>query len=380
MTSLGVSHVFVQDGTAWCQVESRNGVLRVGNQLTRVVRQDGTIVEVGLIVQSIELASGQVMELQPTMSGRIRLVGTGIEAIQPWSLLENAAQWQYVPDGRPPMPGPTQGSTLDESERPRLLVTEAPDLSRVSTAFRLVLVIPQVIVLWALSVAAEFVVFLGWFAALATGRLPEWAGEFLANYLQYQARVYGYFYLLTDEYPPFALTPVSYPVHLELPQRGRLNRWSVLFRIFLLLPVYLVSILATLGWGVASLVIWLVVLVKGRFPTPLFQSTVAVLRFALRTTAYAFMLTSRYPQGLFGDQPADTPAASTAEPSDRVVLSTGAKSLVVTFLVLGVLGYAGYVAALVAAANAPTSASSISPTLASTRVGSLSQTEQHGRR
>lgn len=50
------------------------------------------------------------------------------------------------------------------------------------------------------------VVFLGWFAALATEWLPDWIRRFLVAYMRSVTRVNAYTYLLVDEYPPFAFT------------------------------------------------------------------------------------------------------------------------------------------------------------------------------
>ena len=68
MITLGVTHVLLQDGTAWCQVLCRRGVLRLGNQFTRLDQPDGSSVEVNLTVQSIELASAPSAELDTSIS------------------------------------------------------------------------------------------------------------------------------------------------------------------------------------------------------------------------------------------------------------------------------------------------------------------------
>ena len=46
---------------------------------------------------------------------------------------------------------------------------------RATVIFRIILAIPQFIVLFFLGIAAFFVSMIGWFAALFTGRLPEFA-------------------------------------------------------------------------------------------------------------------------------------------------------------------------------------------------------------
>ncbi len=398
MTALGVSDVLLQDGTAWCRVLCTRGVLRVGNELTQVLQPDGSVAQVHLTVEAIELAGGPAMELETHQTARIRLTGPGVELVQPGCSLENTRQWQFATDSRPPLPDSTgslaggSSGRLGEFERPRLYAYEAPALRRWTTAFRLILVIPHFIVISFLGLAAVILVFLGWFGALFTGRLPKSIGEFLEYYFEYRARLYGYYFLLTDEYPTsFTLTKVSSPIRLELPDRGPLNRWAVLFRIVLMVPAVLVSSLVTMGWWVAAVVIWLIVLVRGRFPSSLFQATVGVLRFSLRCNAYVYLLTSRYPRGLFIDEPGDAlafselqraawpPAAPELQPqagpavapqpgpeavptagptatpsavptatptawtesSSRLVTSRGAKALIVVFLILGVFGTIG---------------------------------------
>lgn len=101
-----------------------------------------------------------------------------------------------------------------------------------------------------LNVIAGFAVFVSWFAALATGRMPTWAWTFVARVTEYQARVSAYQCLLVDEYPPFAFSSpdvTNYPVQLDLPEQGRLSRIKVLFRLILAIPAIIV--ITALNWG-----------------------------------------------------------------------------------------------------------------------------------
>jgi hypothetical protein len=77
-------------------------------------------------------------------------------------------------------------------------------LSRLSTFFRLILVIPQNIVLYFLGIVAFVLMFFAWWAILFTGKYPKGLFDFVAGYLRWSTRVSGYFYLLTDKYPPFS--------------------------------------------------------------------------------------------------------------------------------------------------------------------------------
>lgn len=69
------------------------------------------------------------------------------------------------------------------------------------TGFRLFLVIPAVIISGVLSYTLFVVGLLGWFASLATGRMPEGMRNLGAFALRYAAQQNGYLYTLTDRYP-----------------------------------------------------------------------------------------------------------------------------------------------------------------------------------
>jgi len=76
---------------------------------------------------------------------------------------------------------------------------------RPTVLFRLVLVVPQALVLVFVSLGAQIVLVLGWFGALALGRLPKPFVRYLVGVVRWGARVQAYSFLLTDRYPPFSL-------------------------------------------------------------------------------------------------------------------------------------------------------------------------------
>jgi hypothetical protein len=78
-------------------------------------------------------------------------------------------------------------------------------LSRLTTFFRAITVIPHLIVLWALGIASSAIAFIAWWAILFTGKYPRWAFDFVAGYVRWYTRVSGYYLLLTDKYPPFSI-------------------------------------------------------------------------------------------------------------------------------------------------------------------------------
>jgi Domain of unknown function (DUF4389) len=70
------------------------------------------------------------------------------------------------------------------------------------------LAIPHYIVLFFLAIAAVVLVIIAWFAILFTGRYPRGLFDFVQGVLRWGNRVTGYaFTLVTDQYPPFRLSP-----------------------------------------------------------------------------------------------------------------------------------------------------------------------------
>jgi hypothetical protein len=82
---------------------------------------------------------------------------------------------------------------------------ELEDRNRLTVGFRLILVIPQLIVLAVLGIAALVAWVIGFFAVLFTGRWPEGLRGFVVGYMRWFTRVEAYLGLLTDAYPPFSL-------------------------------------------------------------------------------------------------------------------------------------------------------------------------------
>jgi len=94
----------------------------------------------------------------------------------------------------------------DDGADRRLAVDFRPELTdrnRVTVGFRIILVIPHVIVLVLLAIAGAIATLIAFFAVLFTGRWPEGLRDFVLNVQRWYLRVQTYFLLLTDEYPPF---------------------------------------------------------------------------------------------------------------------------------------------------------------------------------
>ncbi|MGW2400491.1 DUF4389 domain-containing protein [Kitasatospora sp. NPDC001664] len=222
---------------------------------------------------------------------------------------------------------------------PAMDVPEPGRQSRLTVFFRMLLLIPQFIVFWLLSIVAFVVAVLGWFGALFTGRLPEFAAGFLSGYVAYGVRLESYLMLLVDSYPPFRFDAPEHPVRTEV-RPGELNRLAVFFRIVLVIPAAIIQGVLMSGWWAVGFISWLVVLVLGRMPRPLFEATAAITRYRFRYQAYFLMLSSAYPKGLFGEDALDTvPGSGPVSATRPLVMGSSGRALLVVFIILGIVAY-----------------------------------------
>lgn len=82
------------------------------------------------------------------------------------------------------------------------------DLNRWLPLVKWFLAIPHYIVLIVLWVLVVFAVIIAWFAILFTGNYPKGLFDFVVGVMRWCNRVGAYaFILVTDEYPPFRLSP-----------------------------------------------------------------------------------------------------------------------------------------------------------------------------
>jgi hypothetical protein len=190
---------------------------------------------------------------------------------------------------------------------------EYPDrkLNRLTSAFRILMAIPIVIVLTAiagfteattggdtttLAASGSAVLFLPpLLMILFRGKYPRWWYDFNVELLRFQNRVGVYVALMDDRYPS---TDERQSVRLDMPypDASGLKRGLPLVKWLLAAPHYLVLAILYVGALFAVIFAWFAILFTGRFPRPVFDYLVGVGRWTNRVTAYAFLLmTDQYP-------------------------------------------------------------------------------------
>jgi len=222
------------------------------------------------------------------------------------------------PPPPPPPPSAPPPGVFTEDPYPARLHVDYPDsLNRVTTAFRIILVVPIMIVLsivtntssttvqtrdgtWVTSTGSTILGAL--FAATVLRlqfrkRYPKWWYDFGLELTRFSTRVGAYSALLTDAYPS---TVDTQAVHLDIdyPEdvEHDLSRGLPLVKWFLAIPHYIVLSFLTIGAFFVVIIAWFAIIFTGRYPKGMFDYVVGVGRWWVRVYAYAFMLvTDRYP-------------------------------------------------------------------------------------
>lgn len=186
--------------------------------------------------------------------------------------------------------------------------------NRLTTAFRLILAIPHVILAGGvglgfassgdsrttlgsegglLGAVAVFLAIVSWFTIVIAGAHIVGIRQFTAFYLRWRVRATSYLMLLEDAYPPFGDAP--YPASIAITDPPTRRRVTVLVRLILAIPHLFVVAFLLLAWSVTTIVAWFSILFTATYPQGLYEFGVGVLRWRLRVEAYLLLMVDEYP-------------------------------------------------------------------------------------
>jgi hypothetical protein len=196
---------------------------------------------------------------------------------------------------------------------PVSLSIDYPDKSeKLTTFFRIFTVIPILIILGLLmggdsesnSVqGCKSICYGGGFVFASTilmilfrKKYPKWWFDWNVSLAKFGTRVFSYLLLLRHEYPS---TDEEQAVHIEIPYpdvKVELNCGMPLVKWFLAIPHLFILIFLYIAVAVCTVISWFTILFTGNYQRGLFDFVVGVIRWSLRVSAYAILLTTdRYP-------------------------------------------------------------------------------------
>lgn len=205
---------------------------------------------------------------------------------------------------------------MDQSQYPVRFSVDYPDrpLDRTTTFFRLIVALPILIVLGAVSAGtwewtsdseqvttgaagAGGILFFGPMLMIVfRQKYPRWWFDWNLELQRFSSRVAAYLALMDDRYPS---TDDHQAVHLDYayPDVPRdLDRLLPLVKWLLAFPHYIALFVLDIAAIGAVVVAWVAILATGRYPREIFAFVEGVLRWNNRVAAYAITLvTDEYP-------------------------------------------------------------------------------------
>ncbi len=166
------------------------------------------------------------------------------------------------------------------------LAPQLSDRNRLTTAFRLILAIPHLILVGGVGagfafynnggrhastlggetgllggIAAIFAV-ISWFTIVLMAEHYRPIRDYTRFYLRWRVRAVAYFMLLADQYPPFG--DAAYPAALVFDEQEKpRDRLSVGLRLIFAIPHFIVLFFVFCAWWITTVLAWFIILITG---------------------------------------------------------------------------------------------------------------------
>jgi Domain of unknown function (DUF4389) len=174
-----------------------------------------------------------------------------------------------------------------------VVYTEARN--RLTTAFRIILAIPHIIVAQVWAYLAEILAVVQWFIVLFTGKRNQGVWDLQWAWLGYYSRAYGYVDLLYDPYPAFGTDPGPVPATTSFAYEEPADRLTNGLRFIWAIPAIVIAAVLGIAMFFVILASWFVIVITGKHPRGMFGFILHVFRYILQTYSYVLLMTDTYP-------------------------------------------------------------------------------------
>jgi hypothetical protein len=133
-------------------------------------------------------------------------------------------------------------------------------------------------------------------AIIVRGIYPSYVLSFNHAIVELETRVFGYLFLLTDDYPSIERNPNVAVLLPDVDGGRKLNRWLPIVKWFTAIPLVIVGLVYTALALAVTVVAWVITWSTGRYPDWALKIVLGTLKFWNRVNGYAVILvTDEYP-------------------------------------------------------------------------------------
>lgn len=166
---------------------------------------------------------------------------------------------------------------------------------------RYILLIPHLIVIWFLGLAAGVVGFIADFGILFTGNYPRGMFNFVVGVQRWSMQIGAYLFGLRDEYPPFSTEAGKYATTYDVAYPPSLSRilnfplFGYYIKALLAIPHFVVLFLLFIALYVVYFIAQFAILFTGSYPAGMHRFATGVFRWNQRVQVYIASMTDKYP-------------------------------------------------------------------------------------
>jgi hypothetical protein len=177
---------------------------------------------------------------------------------------------------------------------------------RVTVLFRGILVFPALVFLSSFTdgwgnnrdtfLASSLIVAPAFLGILVRRHYPSYLLTFNHALLELSARVFAYFFLLTDEYPSIEANPNVAVILPDIEGGKNLNQFAPLYKWFLAIPLYIVGFIYSIYALIVTFFAWFATVATDKYPEWAAGPVLGTMQYWNRVIGYAFLLvTDDYP-------------------------------------------------------------------------------------